>query len=160
MMVGVAVPRRLAGLCVAGALFLGSAVTSAFAEGALKAPLPATGDAGRLILAGHNPDIPAAVRRAIGRVTAVGAPNEEGNILSFTVDIADLAPNELRSWRITFVSGELYAYVFQVRGNEGPVITVTSLDGPLNGLAVGDGLIIEQTPIDRPTPQMRTPPAV
>jgi hypothetical protein len=93
-------------------------------------------------------------------VTAVGTPDAEGNILSFTVDISDLASNELRSWRITFVSGALYAYVFQVRGNEGSVITVTSLDGPLNGLAVGDGMLIEQTPVDRPTPQMRNPPAV
>ena len=156
----VPIVRRLAGLCATGALCLGVAMSSALAEGLPLAPVLATADAGRLILAGHNPDIPAAVRRAMGRVTAVGAPNEEGHILSFTVDIADLAPNELRSWRITFVSGELYAYVFQVRGNEGPVITVTSLDGPLNGLAVGDGLLIEQTPIDRPTPQMRTPPAV
>jgi hypothetical protein len=159
-MLGVPVSRRFTALCTAGALFLGVAVNSATAETPFPTPGLVTGDAGRLILAGHNPDIPAAVRRAMGRVTAVGAPNEEGNILSFTVDIADLAPNELRSWRITFVSGELYAYVFQVRGNEGPVITVTSLDGPLNGLAVGDGLLIEQTPIDRPTPQMRTPPAV
>ena len=155
----VPIPRRLAGLFAAGALCLGAAMSSALADGPRLAPVLANADAGRLILAGHNPDIPAAVRRAMGRVTAVGAPNEEGNVLSFTVDIADLAPNELRSWRITFVSGELYAYVFQVRANEGPVITVTSLDGPLNGLAVGDGLLIEQTPVDRPTPQMRTPPA-
>jgi hypothetical protein len=140
-------------------LWVGAALLAAPVLAAEFRPVAAPAE-GRLILAGHNPDIPAAVRRAIGRVTAVGTPDETGNIFTFEVDITDLAPNELRSWRITFVSGALYAYVFQVRSNEGSTITVTSLDGPLNGLAVGDGMLIEQTPIDRPTPQMRNPPAV
>jgi hypothetical protein len=153
-MTGSSRSRVVRSLCLAVALLATApALAAEFRPLVAEAP-------GRLILAGHNPDVPAAVRRAIGRVTAVGDPDANGNILSFTVDIADLAPNELRSWRLTFVSGALYAYVFQVRGNEGATITVTSLDGPLNGLAVGDGMLIEQTPIDRPTPQMRTPPAV
>jgi hypothetical protein len=90
-------------------------------------------------------------------VTAIGAPNEAGEIFSFEIDVAGLTLNELRSWRITFVGGELFAYVYQVRTNDGSRIEVTSLDGPLNGIAVGDGLLIEDLPMRRPAPQMRPP---
>lgn len=111
---------------------------------------------GILTFAGHaGVDLMTPMRRFALRVTAVGAPDADGNIWSFEVDMTDLRPNELRSWRITFVSGELFAYVFQVRENEGTGVTVTSLDGPLNGIAVGDGFLVEQVQMQRPAPQMR-----
>lgn len=111
---------------------------------------------GILIFTGHaGVDLLTPMRRFALRVTAIGEPDAEGKIWSFEVDMTDLRPNELRSWRITFVSGELFAYVFQVRENEGTSVTVTSLDGPLNGIAIGDGFLVEQVQMQRPAPQMR-----
>lgn len=115
---------------------------------------------GTLILAGHaGVDLLTPMRRFALRVTGVGEPDADGNIWSIDVDMTDLRPNEIRSWRITFVSGELFAYVYQVRQNEGTNITVTSLDGPLNGVAVGDGFLVEQVQMQRPAPQMLNRPA-
>lgn len=129
------------------------------AAGAARAewPVPPAGG-GVLILTGHAGDAMVTMRRFPLRVTAVGSPDENGNVWSFEIDMTDLAPNELRSWRITFVSGALFAYVFQVRENAGTSVTVTSLDGPLNGIAVGDGMLVEQVQMQRPAPQMRNPP--
>ncbi|MCC6737349.1 MAG: hypothetical protein IT534_14650 [Bauldia sp.] len=111
---------------------------------------------GALILAGHaGVDLLTTMRRFAVRVTGIGEADADGNIWSFTVDMTDLRPNELRSWRLTFVSGALFAYVFQVRANEGTTVTVTSLDGPLNGIAIGDGMLVEQVQMQRPAPQMR-----
>ncbi|MCW5716746.1 MAG: hypothetical protein KIS68_02830 [Bauldia sp.] len=134
-------------------------VLSIAASGAARAewPVPPAGG-GMLILAGHAGDVMVTMRRFPLRVTAIGSPDENGNVWSFEVDMADLEPNELRSWRVTFVSGELFAYVFQVRENVGTTVTVTSLDGPLNGIAVGDGMLVEQVQMQRPAPQMRNPP--
>lgn len=109
-----------------------------------------------LALAGHGGGaIAERVNRFVGTIVAVGDPDAEGNIFSFESDIEGLAMNEIRSWRITFFSGDRYAHVFQVRDNVGGAITVTSLDGPLNGIAVGDMFLVEQINVTRPTPQMR-----
>ena len=142
--------RRLAALALMTALT--SLATPAAVAGA--AELWLLGDE-RLMLTGHGAEVAETYRRVAGRVTEVGLPDDEGNIYSFEIDIEHLATNQLRSWRITFFSGERYAHVFQIKANEGATISVTSLDGPLNGLAVDDAMLIEDVPVSRPTPQMR-----
>jgi hypothetical protein len=108
---------------------------------------------GLLHLAAHEAPMPQLTRRYATRVVAVGKPDADGNIYSMDIDITDLDPNEVRSWRITFFSGALYGYVYQVRTNDSDSLTVMSLDGPLNGVAKGDALFIEEAPVNRPTPQ-------
>jgi hypothetical protein len=108
---------------------------------------------GLLHLAAHEAPMPQLTRRYATRVVAVGKPDADGNIYSMDIDITDLDPNEVRSWRITFFSGALYGYVYQVRSNDNDSLTVMSLDGPLNGVAKGDALFIEEAPVTRPTPQ-------
>ena len=108
-----------------------------------------------LAVAGHGAAIPERVNRYVGTVVAVAEPDADGNIYAFETDIPDLALNQIRSWRITFFTGELYAYVFQVRENRDSTVAVTSLDGPLNGIAIGDMFLVEQMNVTRPTPQMR-----
>lgn len=144
-------PVRGAAACV-GLLAVALAGTPSSAEqGPFNSPV-----GGTLILAGHaGVDLLTVTRRFALRVSGVGAPDAEGNVWSFEVDMTDLRPNEIRSWRLTFVSGDLFAYVFQVRENEGTTVIVTSLDGPLNGIAVGDGMLVEQMQVQRPAPQMR-----
>jgi hypothetical protein len=137
---------------LASALILAATLPPAVADGWNSGP--PTG--GVLTFVGHaGVDLLTRMRRFAVRVAAVGEPDADGKIWSFDVDMTDLQPNELRSWRLTFVSGELFAYVFQVRANEGTSVTVTSLDGPLNGVAIGDGMLVEQVQMQRPAPQMR-----
>lgn len=112
-----------------------------------------TSSPGLLHLAAHEAPMPQLTRRYATRVVAIGQPDADGNIYSVDVDITDMDPNEVRSWRITFFSGALYGYVYQVRTNDNDTLTVMSLDGPLNGVAKGDGLLIEEAPVNRPTPQ-------
>ncbi|MGD9738807.1 MAG: hypothetical protein AB7O56_03135 [Bauldia sp.] len=148
--------RRVAGVVRPAAVVVAAiaAAGTASAENPWPAPAALTPE---LILVGHGAEMAQIVPRLPGRVTAVGEPDADGNIYSFEIDITDLALNEIRSWRLTFVSGELFAYVFQIRENDGPRVSVTSIDGPLNGIAVGDGFLIEQTPVRRPVPQLANP---
>lgn len=134
---------------------LSLAVTSAFPAVA-EMPVTPPFVGGVLTFVGHaGVDLLTVTRRFALRVSSVGEPDAEGNIWSFEVDMTDLRPNEIRSWRLTFVSGELFAFVFQVRENEGTTVVVTSLDGPLNGISVGDGMLVEQMQVQRPVPQMQ-----
>lgn len=95
-------------------------------------------------------------------VTELGPLDENGDLYSFSFSVAMssfgttvVANNGLRSWRISFVSGELLAQVFQVRSNTADELSVTSAFGPLNGLAVGDLLFVEQVPVRQPIQPMR-----
>ena len=106
------------------------------------------------IRVGHE-DVSPAFRRYVGRVTALGDPDAEGRIHSFQAaqvgrdGIQHVRDNELRGWRLTMLAGNRFASVFEVLSNTESEITVTTLDGPLNGLAVRDVFIIEETAIVR-----------
>lgn len=105
--------------------------------------------------AAHDAAMAMVVKRFAATVTAIGAADDKGDVYSVDINITDLGDNQLRSWRITFFSGELYAYAYQIKANDADTLTVTSLDGPLTGVAVGDSMLIEETPMKRPAPQMR-----
>jgi hypothetical protein len=106
-------------------------------------------------LAGHEPiRADPALKRHAGQVTALGEPDEQGRVYSFSARRLPAAPefaaNELRGWRLTMLAGKLFAQSFEVQGNMGPEIVVGPLDGPLNGIAVNDVFVLENIAIERP----------
>jgi hypothetical protein len=112
-----------------------------------------------VLLVGHGDLLFApAVRRFRGIVTALGALDEQGHLYSFDTTTVEgpIAANEVRSWRVTILSGELLGSVFQVKSNTPTTITITTPYGPLNGLVEGDLFLVEEIP---PPPPPRTPPA-
>ena len=105
-------------------------------------------------LAAHDAiQVDPALKRHAGQVTGLGAPDGEGRIYSFSVRRLPAAPefaaNELRGWRLTMLAGKRFAHVFEVQGNMGGEITVSPLDGPLNGIAVDDVFVIENVAVER-----------
>jgi hypothetical protein len=94
-----------------------------------------------------------ALKRHAGQVTALGTPDEQGRIYSFRARRLPAAPeftaNELRGWRLTILAGKRFAHVFEVQGNMGGEITVSPLDGPLNGVAVNDVFVVENIAVER-----------
>jgi len=106
-------------------------------------------------LAGHdNIEVDPALKRYAGLVTALGSPGPEGRIYSFQAvqggpARAKYVPDELRGWRLTVLAGKRFAAVFEVQANTESEITVTPLDGPLNGLAVRDAFVVENIAVKR-----------
>jgi hypothetical protein len=95
-----------------------------------------------LAYAGHDDvKVDPALKRNPGKITALGAgPNAfEAKPLRAPAFV----PNELSGWRLTLLGGERFGAAFRVRSNTESQITV---DGPLDGLAVGDLFIVEQAP--------------
>ena len=82
-----------------------------------------------------------ALKRNPGKITAFGAgPNAfEAKPLRAPAFV----PNELSGWRLTLLGGERFGAAFRVKSNTESQITI---DGPLDGLAVGDLFIVEQAP--------------
>jgi hypothetical protein len=114
---------------------------------------------------GENVDVPPATRRFAGTVTAVGAPDTKGDVLSFKVSVQEEAVPpliairkadaiaksefvlaEVHSWRVTFVSGALLGNAYHVASNTATEVTVVDLyrHGPLNELKVGDRFFVEE----------------
>ena len=88
--------------------------------------------------AGHDGEVAGQVVEGLaGTVTAVGAPDGDGQVLRFLGTHA-FPPNRIKGYRVTFTSGARVGQSFHVVGNGGTVIVVTGVDGPLNGIAVGD----------------------
>jgi hypothetical protein len=115
-----------------------------------------------IALAGHDDlDVGRAMRRQAGMVTALGSPDGKGGIYSFQAKPLPAAPgyvpNELRGWRLTLLAGARFASVFEVQSNTESEITVTTLDGPLNGLAVRDVFVVEDIAVARPAKSEATP---
>jgi len=105
-------------------------------------------------LAGHDLiEVDPALKRHAGQVTALGEPDGEGRIYSFRARrlpaAPDFAANELRGWRLTMLAGQRFAQAFEVQGNMGLQITVGTLDGPLNGIAVNDVFVLENIAVER-----------
>jgi hypothetical protein len=105
-------------------------------------------------LGGHdNIEIDPALKRSAGQVTALGPADDQGRIYSFQAKRLPAAPayaaNELRGWRVTMLAGKRFSHAFEVDANTGTEITVSALDGPLNGVAVNDVFVVENTPLLR-----------
>jgi hypothetical protein len=105
-------------------------------------------------LAGHdNIPVDPAHKRHAGQVTELGAPDAQGRIYSFRMRRlpagAPFAPDELRGWRLTMLAGKRFAHVFEVAQNGALEITVSPLDGPLEGVAVKDVFVIENVAVER-----------
>ena len=106
-------------------------------------------------LAGHdNIEVDPALKRHAGQVAALGAPDAEGRVYTFRARRLPAAPDftadELKGWRLTMLAGKRFAHVFEVAGNRGLEITVSPLDGPLEGVAVKDVFVVENIAIERP----------
>jgi hypothetical protein len=104
--------------------------------------------------AGHdNIEVDPALKRHAGQVAALGAPDAQGRVYSFELRrlpaAPPFAPDELRGWRLTMLAGKRFAHVFEVAGNRGLEITVSSRDGPLEGVAVKDVFVVENIAIER-----------
>lgn len=142
---------------IATILLLLLSVAPALPEASLDAP--------RVLLAGHdNVDVEMPVRRFSGTALAIGAPDAKGEIYSFRAEAveaglpAQFVPAakaaatarkefiaaEVKSLRITILSGDLLGASYQIRDNTEREITVTDSNGPLNGLAAGDLLLLQR----------------
>ena len=104
--------------------------------------------------AGHDSiEVDPALKRYAGQVTAVGTADAEGRIYSFQAKrlpaAPDYAPDELRGWRLTMLAGKRFAQAFEVKSNSRTQITVSPVDGPLNGIAVSDVFVMENVAIER-----------
>jgi len=111
-------------------------------------------------VAGHDAFAPvdAPIKRYSAIVTAIGAADKDGHVHSFTTSNSDFRLGELRSWRLTFVSGELFGNSYQVAENDASIVTLTEDNGPIDGVSVGDLFLLEQvfsrkTPAPAPRPQ-------
>ena len=105
-------------------------------------------------LAGHdNIDVDRSIRRHSGQVVALGQPNEHGRVYSFQLrrlpSGPPFQPDELKGWRLTMLAGKRFANAFEVAGNGGLEITVSPLDGPLDGVAERDVFVVESVAIKR-----------
>ena len=93
--------------------------------------------------AGHDDvRVEAALKRSPGKVTALGS------VYSFEAKplrAPAYVPNELRGWRLTVLKGERFGAAFQVESNTESRITVAPANGSLDGIAVGDLFIVEET---------------
>jgi hypothetical protein len=104
--------------------------------------------------AGHdNVEVDPALKRYAGQVIALGDADAEGQIYSFQAKrlpaAPDYTPNELRGWRLTMLAGKRFAHAFEVQSNSGTQITVSPVDGPLNGIAASDVFVMENIAIER-----------
>lgn len=95
---------------------------------------------------GHDALVPldTPVKRYPGTVAAAGPRQPDGHVYSFTTTNLDYRLNEFRSWRLTFIDGELFGKSFQVQENTASDFTVTPASGYLDGLAEGDTFLVEE----------------
>jgi len=99
---------------------------------------------------GHEPMAPdPTIRRYTGKVTAVGAPDATGKVVAFeSVPVGPRSfvpkPGELRTWRMTVLSGKRFGTEYRVGANTDHEITVKpGSAGTLEGLAVNDVFVVE-----------------
>ena len=107
--------------------------------------------------AGHDGiEVDPALKRYAGQVTALGKRDDQGRVYSLQVKrlpaSAAFEMDELRGWRLTILAGKRFAQVFEIVGNTGTEVSVSAVDGPLNGIAVRDVFVIENIPVERKKP--------
>jgi len=138
----------------------------ALAHAAVSSPwLPTHGSVhpqSSLVYIAHDSGMPLdepLVRRLAGHVSALGRTGADSHLYAFETaalqrDAARFPPGSLRSWRLTFVSGERLGAVFRIADNTNSQIVVTTAGDPLDGIAVGDAFLIEDR-IERTPPARR-----
>ena len=90
--------------------------------------------------AGHDDvKVDPALRRNPGKITAL-APGGD-SFEAKPLRAAAFVPGELRGWRLTMLGGKRFGDAFPVKGNTESRIT---LEGALDGVAVGDLFIVEE----------------
>jgi hypothetical protein len=102
--------------------------------------------------AGHdNIQVDPAFTRIAGQVVSLGNASPQGKIYSFTLKRLPpgpaFAPDELRGWRLTMLAGKRFSQAYEVVGNTGTELTVSSRGEPLDGVAPNDVFVIENTPL-------------
>ena len=102
--------------------------------------------------AGHDSiQVDPALRRHAGQVVALGEPDARGHVYSFRLKRLPEAPafasDELRGWRLTMLAGKRFAQAYEIAGNGGSEVTVSAKGEPLDGVAVKDVFVIENTPL-------------
>jgi len=104
-------------------------------------------------LAGHDTPVDRSLKRYNGMVTALGPADAEGRIYSFKAkplpEAPGYTPREMRGWRLTMLAGKRFAAVFEVQDNSELEITVSKVDGPLNGVEIKDLFVIEEIAVAR-----------
>ena len=117
-------------------------------------------------LGGHgDTEVPPSTRRFAGKVLGLGAPDAKGDLYSFQVSVQEEAVPplialrkadaiaksefvlaEVKSWRVTFVSGALLGAAYHVADNTPNTVTVVDLyrHGALAGLKAGDLFFVEE----------------
>jgi len=105
-------------------------------------------------LAGHDDvKVNPAMKRYAGKITGLAAPDEKGGIYAFRaarMPEGGYPPDEMKGWRLTFLSGKRFGSVFEVHSNGAAEVVVTALDGPLTDVAVNDYFVIEEIAVERP----------
>ena len=104
-----------------------------------------------LALAGHGTDVTVPeVRRYTGVVTAL----DKAGGYSFKARLIPVAPAEevpqaLTGWRLTMIAGQRYSHVFEISRYAQDEITVSLLDGPVDGIAIDDTFLVEELAVSR-----------
>jgi hypothetical protein len=79
-----------------------------------------------------------------GTVTAIGAPNSNGNILSFTDASKAFLVNQVSGYSVIFTSGSLKGGSFRIHvgSNTANTVNILGEEGALNGIAPGDTYVM------------------
>ena len=104
--------------------------------------------------AGHdNIEVERSIKRHAGQVMELGKADSAGRVYSFQLrrlpEAPPFQPDELKGWRLTMLAGKRFASAFEVVGNGALELTVSPLDGPLDGVAVKDVFVVENVAIER-----------
>jgi hypothetical protein len=104
------------------------------------------------VRAGHdNLVMDPAFKRYAAQVVALGKPDTQGRVYSFEVKrlpaAPDFARDELRGWRLTMLAGKRFSQAYEITGNTGNEVTVSTKGEPLDGVVVKDVLVIENAPL-------------
>jgi hypothetical protein len=106
-------------------------------------------------LAGHDDvRVNPAMKRYRGLVVELAKPDADGRVYAFRAlplpaSAGKYPPDEMKGWRLTFLSGKRFRSVFEVQSNGEERIVVTPVDGPLTGVAVDDFFVVEQIAVER-----------
>ena len=102
--------------------------------------------------AGHGAtQVEPEVRRYSGVVTEVGKAGGHSFKAKLTpIANAEAIPEALTGWRLTMIAGKRYSNVFEISKYAQGEITVSLLDGSVDGIAVSDTFIVEELAVSRP----------
>ena len=101
--------------------------------------------------AGHGAtQVEPEVRRYTGVVTELGRAGGHSFKARLTpVAPAEEVPQALTGWRLTMIAGKRYSHVFEISRYAQDEITVSLLDGPLDGIAINDVFLVEELAVSR-----------